>query len=270
MAELGRIVPSWFVMLQLLSFRAETVKHSFFTVRAGADVSLPCGGVSPDQESCDFTTWLFTGSGNTKAVFEDGKIPKDAEDKSDRLSVSENCSLVIKNVSVEDVECYTCRRFTSGTQEDAEVYLSVVSLTEQRSSDEAAFSCSVSIYSDICRHTVRWLHEGNRRDVVTSRRPCSAWHIMKKSDLDQKTYELLKCEVTDGYSGKVHQFPLSPPPSSGDDATPVKSEQDVNATDQGWTRSTVVVLGLAAMLTSVVSVNIWTRAKDESLQGGSL
>jgi len=80
-------------------------------------------------------------------------------------------------------------------------------VTEQRSSDEAAFSCSLSIYSDICRHTVRWLHEGNRRDVVTSRRPCSAWHIMKKSDLDQKTYELLKCEVTDGYSGRCTSSP---------------------------------------------------------------
>lgn len=56
-------------------------------------------------------------------MFEDGKIPK-----SDPLSVSENCSLVVKDVSDEDVGHYVCRRFPSGQEaaEDAEVYLSVV------------------------------------------------------------------------------------------------------------------------------------------------
>ncbi|TNN49744.1 hypothetical protein EYF80_040036 [Liparis tanakae] len=114
----------------------------------------------------------------------------------------------------------------------------------KRSPGEAALSYSVSSYGGLCYHTLRWLNQAGRKQAAASRPPCSARQTIRTSDLDQKPSDLLQCEVTEGYRGKVQLFPLSPPPSSG------------------WTRSTVVVLGLAAMLTSVVSVNIWTRAKE--------
>ena len=83
-----------------------------------------------DQDKCDSTTWLFSGSRKTAAVelIELGQIGKKAKTKSDRLSVTANCSLVIKKVTVEDVGRYTCRQFKSGQQQgqDAQVHLSVV------------------------------------------------------------------------------------------------------------------------------------------------
>lgn len=72
-----------------------------------------------DQEKCNSTTWLFTTSRKPSAVtlFENGKMHANAKNKSPRLSVTVNCSLVI-NVTAEDVGDYTCRMFNkSGKQE---------------------------------------------------------------------------------------------------------------------------------------------------------
>ncbi|XP_026197646.1 uncharacterized protein LOC113149645 [Anabas testudineus] len=106
-----------------------------FTVRDGDDVTLPCGNVRDDQNKCDSTTWIFSESGNKAAVtlFELGQIKKDSvKSKSDRLSVTENCSLVIKKVTDEDVGRYICRQFISGRQQggDSEVDLSVATSEE--------------------------------------------------------------------------------------------------------------------------------------------
>ena len=84
-----------------------------------------------DQDKCDSTTWLFSGLRNTAAVelINLGQIGENAKAKSDRLSVTVNCSLVIKKVTVEDVGCYSCRQFNRSGQRqdrDAKVYLSVI------------------------------------------------------------------------------------------------------------------------------------------------
>ncbi|XP_034384178.1 uncharacterized protein LOC117727791 isoform X2 [Cyclopterus lumpus] len=292
MAELRRIVTSSFLMLQVLSSTA-SVKYSFFTVRAGDEVTLLCGNVTPDQDEFNRITWLFTGSRKAEILFEYGKIHKEAykQYKSDRLSVSEKCSLVIKKVSDEDGGRYICREFRTGTQEyqDAVVHLSVVTMTEQKNPDEVTFICSVVSYSDICIHRVKWMNEGKENDVVTSQRPCSAWLTIKKSHVDQKSYELLKCEVTDGYSGRVHQFPFLRPPSS-DDAeaktttkstttttlsaatTTNKPEVTNNKTSEngsngeygGWRRSLVFgSVAAASLLIIVVSVLMCKRTKGK-------
>ncbi|KAK9531833.1 hypothetical protein VZT92_011236 [Zoarces viviparus] len=282
MAEFRWIVMSSFLMLQVLSFRAAAL-YSSFTVRDGDEVTLPCENMIRDQDECNSTTWLFIGSGNTVVpLFQNGKFDEAAKDKSDRLSVSENCSLIIKNVTDEDVGRYICRQFRSGRQQgpDARVYLSVVTMTEQKSNDEVMLSCSVWTHRE-CRHTVKWLNEGNQDDQVTSQRTCSAGLSIKTSHLDQKSKSLLKCEVTHRYTKEVHQFTFSP--QSSDDATKTttksptilststarnKSEVTNNQTaenntnekkPEGWWRLIVVPVGLAALIISVVTVNIWTR-----------
>ena len=50
----------------------------------------------------------------TVALIELGQIHRDAAAQSDRLSVTANCSLVIKKVTHEDAGRYTCRQFISG------------------------------------------------------------------------------------------------------------------------------------------------------------
>ncbi|GLD70957.1 uncharacterized protein AKAME5_002227700, partial [Lates japonicus] len=128
------------------------------------EVTLSSENVRDDQDQCDGTTWIFTGSGNTAVVtlFELGKIHEAGQSKSDRLSVTENCSLVIKKVTDEDVGRYTCSQFDRSGQHqgpDADVYLSVVTMTEQKNRDQVTLNCSVWTH-DHCRHTVKWMYEG--------------------------------------------------------------------------------------------------------------
>lgn len=90
---------------------------------------FPCESEIHDQKKCDGTLWLFSTSGSTVALFELGKFKEGANNRSDRLSVTEECSLVIKKVKDQDVGLYTCRQFESGEgpQVGEDVYqLSVV------------------------------------------------------------------------------------------------------------------------------------------------
>ena len=109
---------------------AADVKYYSLTVRAGDEVTLPFDNVIDDQDKCESTRWIFRHSPLTPEVtlFEDGQIHKEAKAKSDRLRVTENCSLVIKKVTEEDAGGYVCTQFRSGEQQDpvSQVFLSVV------------------------------------------------------------------------------------------------------------------------------------------------
>ncbi|XP_034756655.1 uncharacterized protein LOC117961828 [Etheostoma cragini] len=179
---------------------------------------LPADG----QRACDSTTWIFSHSGYSVELVNLGKmkdnIPKA---KPDRLSVTENCSLVIKKVTEEDAGRYTCRQFyPSGPQQgpDAGVFLSVVTMTEHQDSDEVTLHCSVSTYGP-CRHTVKWLFKSHdvdkdHKDLRTSQSPCYSSVTFPTSHFSYTSrYQMFRCEVTEG--DKVQEFPFSPQ-SSGE------------------------------------------------------
>lgn len=110
---------------------AAVTDHCDVVVRVGDEVTLSCGNVTDDQDKCNAATWLFTGSSHTIAItlFEHGDIHKNAKTKSHRLSVTANCSLVIRNVSAEDVGQYNCRKFSKSEKiqdRDIPVFLSLV------------------------------------------------------------------------------------------------------------------------------------------------
>ena len=94
-------------------------------MKVGDDVTLSCDNGMDDQDQCEGVTWYFVNPRNKGlTLFEHGQI----QAKSDRLSVTENCSLVIKNIKHDDVGRYDCGHFRSGKLhgEDTVVALYVV------------------------------------------------------------------------------------------------------------------------------------------------
>ncbi|XP_061602993.1 CMRF35-like molecule 1 [Cololabis saira] len=104
-----------------MGFISET--STIISVRVGDDVTLPCEDVKDLHDNCNSTTWLYAVSHQSVPLFEHGIIL--TGDKSDRLRVTEGCSLVLEKVTAEDKGVYTCRRYSSGQFTDSEVKLSV-------------------------------------------------------------------------------------------------------------------------------------------------
>ncbi|XP_049445804.1 uncharacterized protein LOC125896888 isoform X3 [Epinephelus fuscoguttatus] len=131
MGEFRWINKTLFLIL-VLQFTAETGQTRLsFTVRAGDDVTLPCGNVINSHDKCRGTSWLSSGSlGKTaEELISHGQISNSVigKAKSSRLSVTADCSLVIKKVTHDDVGRYSCRQFRSGRQvSDSQVDLSVI------------------------------------------------------------------------------------------------------------------------------------------------
>ncbi len=103
----------------------------FINVRRGHEAILSCENVINDQNNCDATTWNFVNPSCTETVelIRLGQIGENTKSKSDRLSVTEKCSLVIKNVTDEDAGHYFCQQYKSGQKQgsDSVVHLSVIS-----------------------------------------------------------------------------------------------------------------------------------------------
>ncbi|XP_067337848.1 uncharacterized protein [Channa argus] len=276
MAEFRRILMVLFLILMI--HVTVTGQFSFFTVRDGDDVTLPCGNVRDDQEKCDTTNWIFNRLRHTVELVTSGQIDKNKISKStsDRLSVTENCSLVIKKVTDEDVGQYNCRQ-----QEQYSVELSVVALTEHKDNNQVTLTCSVWTY-DACRHTIKWLFKGKvmekeNNNLKTSQSDCSANLTFKDSHFiySTKKYDLLQCDVTHSITKEVKQFIFRPQSSgekTGEEATTATTEMTptsatITTTEHQevfpvWVRVSIVSVALAALITTVVVVNIWKRIKE--------
>ncbi|XP_033979773.1 uncharacterized protein LOC117477211 isoform X1 [Trematomus bernacchii] len=273
MSEFRRILMSSFLML-LLHF--PDLKGYSLTVRPGDEVTLPCNSVRDDQDQCNGTTWFFRDSRGTAVLVEDGQIDEDAKAKSDRLRVTENCSLVIKKVTEEDAGLYGCSQFRSGVQQGSVsvVYLHVVTMTGHLDNDEVTLNCSVSTYGR-CDQTAKWLLQGqdvvkDHREIKTSQYSCSASVTFLTSLFSYTTRsELFTCKVTDELTGDVQVFLFSD--QSSGDATTTGTPTIHEWTSENHNKEKgpavwwliLVPVGLAALIITVVTVLIWTRAKGD-------
>ncbi|XP_042359089.1 uncharacterized protein LOC121955281 isoform X2 [Plectropomus leopardus] len=244
----------WIQMLStLLLLTAINGQYLAFVVRDEDDVTLPCENMTQNQNECENVNWLFSGAGNTPSVelVQLGRIGETS--KSDRLSVTEKCSLGIKNITGEDVGRYSCRQHG----EDAHVYLSVVNMEESKSNDKVTLSCSVSTYG-WCTQRLQWLFSSKDiRDVKTSQSYCSAsLTFIASHDNDTSSYGSFTCQATDIFTGKVKQFTFSDQ-SSGEDAT---------SSPQDWWRFIIVSVGIAGLVITVLTVRIWTNIKENKTQ----
>ncbi|XP_028461420.1 uncharacterized protein LOC114573425 [Perca flavescens] len=308
-------------LIPLLHFRAAANRQFLLssTVRDGDEVTLSCENVRDDQNNCDGTTWTvsYLRSPVVELVIL-GQIGVDAKAKSDRLSVRENCSLVIKNVTEEDVGRYYCQQYNKARQRqgrDSQVYLSVVTMTEEKNDDIVTLRCSVSTY-ERCKHTGKWLYEGkdvakDHPNIETLQSRC--YTTVKWQDpvdsvdpglIHKPRSNLLKCEVTDGYTKEVQLFPFIPPHSSREKpaadattATTISPTSETMSTSKGkektattettrtsdkspessaikdlltklqeWWWLIVVSVAVAALIIITVAVLRWRRAKGKKTQ----
>ncbi|XP_056261011.1 uncharacterized protein LOC130187420 isoform X7 [Seriola aureovittata] len=281
-----RIKMSLFLILGLQITEVTGQFSSSVFVRDGDDVTMSCKYVFDGQDECDSTYWILHGSRITHLV-KQGKIVKNADPKSDRLSLTQNCSLVLKKVTAGDTDRYDCQQFRSGQQlQYTLVYLSVVTMTEQKDGDEVKFTCSVSPAPGF-RHTVKWLHERQKvdegnTDIKTSQSKSSATVTFPSSYLKKPKYhEMFQCEVTDGFRGR--ELLTFSAPSSGEDRTTsvqtttenrknslmepaAPDHRDTSPRQPGWLRLVIVSVGLTLLILSVVTVDIWTRSKGNKTQ----
>ncbi|XP_030260614.1 uncharacterized protein LOC115573786 [Sparus aurata] len=225
----------------MLQFTAVTgLNHASVTARVGDEVTLPCDNVINTQDKCDSTSWLascYEGV-SVKLLVYLGRISTTGTHKSrsDRLSVTESCSLVITNVSVEDVGRYSCRQFhKSGRQqgEDAPVHLSVVNVEKLQVDDQDMLTCTVFTYSG-CGYTVKWLYDDNMDVVETVQLGCSArvtfpTHLNHKSNYQK----LPECEMTDNQSGQKLLWKVNSgsKTSAEDDTPPQLARTDCSVVD---------------------------------------
>ncbi|XP_005463367.2 cell wall integrity and stress response component 3 [Oreochromis niloticus] len=264
------------LLILMLQFNGTAEQYSpVYAVRAEHDVTLPCKNLIHNK--CKSTTWLFSDSGSTRTLFENGQIHKDTQTKSDRLTVkNKNCSLVIKKVSVEDVGRYTCRKFNkSGQQQgpDIQADLTVISITKHENHGDVMLNCSVFAYGH-CGHKVEWLYEDEKKisDMKISAGRCTSTVTFTRSDLS-KFSKLLKCNVTDTSTKNVTIFPFKPQKSSDKDANKTKStmaststttanlmptlktslSSTISSTSSTAASSTIISSTLSSILSSVLS-----------------
>lgn len=102
---------------------------SFFIVQTGDDVTLPTG-TGFNQKNCDGSTWIFTDPEikESVALVDSGRLMDISETKLNRLFMTADCSLVIKNVSVHDVGSYTSRTYVLDQLQrpDLQIYVFII------------------------------------------------------------------------------------------------------------------------------------------------
>ncbi|XP_032398657.1 tyrosine-protein kinase-like otk [Etheostoma spectabile] len=263
MAEFRRIQITLFVILLLQVTAVPRQTHLSVTVRAGDDVPLPCENVIT-QGNCDQTTWLSSRNGEAAVeLIAFGQIKDNIpKTKSDRLSVTEKCSLVIKNVTGDDAGRYTCRQFnTSGPKlgPDAVVHLSVVTMEELKNTDDSStLSCSVLTY-DECKHTVEWLYEGDETDVEIRPATCSA----QVSFTPRLNQNLLKCNVTDKRNGNTLLCNVGPRSSCKKSGSSTVGTDYTPENDTGLWVYIFVPVGVTALLAALIIVLVIRRKKTK-------
>ncbi|XP_051264321.1 uncharacterized protein LOC127367994 [Dicentrarchus labrax] len=218
------------LFLMLLHLKAITGQIRPVAVRDGDEVTLTCDNGIQDQDECSSTAWFVDYSVGQKLLGL-GQTGERVKDKSGRLRVTANCSLVIKKVTAKDVGHYTCRQVAQIRLEHTFLFLFVINMTEHEDNDEVMLSCSVPKDGE-CRHTVNWLYEGERvaednKDMKISHSDCSATVTFLTSYLKHQAsdyHKLFKCEAHHHYIGKAQLFTFRPQSSGEDPTTSVLTE----------------------------------------------
>ncbi|XP_027895400.1 uncharacterized protein LOC114158255 isoform X2 [Xiphophorus couchianus] len=245
--------PEWikmFVILVLvLVLQLTEIRGTFsprFVVRDGDDVTLPCENMRDEQDTCEKTNWLFSNSPDASVTV---STDRQVSGKTERLEVAADCSLVIKNVSHEDVGFYTCRTSHINHNQDAHAHLFLLTMTEKKEGDQVKFSCFVAA-KETCKHTVEWMYERKAVNdtMIMKTSGCSVTAVIPESFLKNKPKyrEMISCKVKADSTERDQLFPLSP------------------QTADLWLY-VVVSLGSVALIVTVLMITLWKRREEERL-----
>ncbi|KAK5603812.1 hypothetical protein CRENBAI_000664 [Crenichthys baileyi] len=151
-------------LLLLFPLTAVSVEYSSLIIDLGEEATLPCVNMMNSRHKCDSVTWSHVASGHSSAVrlAHHGQIDGSLETRSDRLGLTGDCSLLIKNVTARDVGMYTCRE--SAPQQEGrhfQVHLAVSSKNIIKSTAETELPTSTPMSStaqqDCCCSAVDYI-----------------------------------------------------------------------------------------------------------------
>ncbi|XP_072218415.1 uncharacterized protein [Leuresthes tenuis] len=263
-------------LILMLQFADVTEQHlTSFTVREGDEATLSCANRT-DQVKCNRISWAFNHTWRAATdLVKHGQIVKNqiSRAESDRVGVSVNCSLMIQRVTADYFGRYFCRLLSYSGQELVQntLDLSVVKITEHKDSNQVMLKCAVLTYQK-CSHNVKWLFQGrdiddHNTDLKLKQLRCSVSITFQRSHFiyQSKSYEPLKCEVTDSNS-KAQQFNVISH-ASGKRKGTLGSDDAASQPPSGlWWLYIIVAAGLAALLTAVVLLIRWRKNKGKKTQ----
>ncbi|XP_007564851.2 uncharacterized protein LOC103146764 isoform X1 [Poecilia formosa] len=204
-------------LLLLFPLTAGSVEYSQLIVRLGEEATVPC--MANSRHQCSSIDWFYFAAGGSKTatLANRGQIG-DQSTKLGGLGLTADCSLVIQNVTAQDVGIYTCRESMSQQKErDFQVYLTVVDISEHEQTSKVSLRCSV-MENGPCSHEVEWLHverDGTTLTLQTSHPSCSQAVLTLQPEALSTHQDLLKCRVTHNHS-QVQIFNPRPA-STGED-----------------------------------------------------
>ncbi|XP_029984950.1 uncharacterized protein LOC115415499 [Sphaeramia orbicularis] len=244
-------------------------------VRRGDDAMLSCTNLN--VHDCGQIGFIFTVETDTTELVQRGQIQENRKVTTDRLRMTADCSLVIKEVIPEDAGLYDCQQNHHQQVEYTENWLSVVSINKEEVDEKIALTCSVSTYVQ-CKHPVKWLYEENEvtrdnKNIRLSQVVCWSTVTFKKSI----NTESFTCKVEDKNTGNIHLFPFRPRSSGGDTTKPAvesteeqmttpASETRRNKTNQVWIRFFIGFVGLTALSVTAVVLPKWMKRKRNNSQ----
>ncbi|XP_078798794.1 uncharacterized protein LOC144990086 [Oryzias latipes] len=150
------------ILIFMLQFGGFSLKLETIYKKVGEDVYLPCNV----NRSSDYDVkWLIYRRG--KPGFERMSCKENVVQSSaraSRLSVSSDCSLLIRNITDEDADVYVCR-LGNNHHNDAHVFLTILSISLSPSDvyGRVDLTCSLKSFcgpEDICNeNSIIWMDE---------------------------------------------------------------------------------------------------------------
>ncbi|XP_041831537.1 uncharacterized protein LOC121633506 isoform X2 [Melanotaenia boesemani] len=199
-----------------------------FYNKPGDEVVLPCNS-KPSSSSCSNVHWFYNSDEGrvSKWEVEEGNVNENSA-RAARLSLNSNCSLVINNITDEDVGFYICRHGRTGSF-DVDVYVNILTVSPSPpdadlQKDEVTLTCSLWRYSNIntCKQSsFRWLDDEGTElqdesvDFYVRQTNCVSILTVKHQRDHNRRFT---CQFVEGNSVKIeaHYPPDSTEPASTD------------------------------------------------------